>query len=611
MDRTQLIGIILISALVGVWIFFQSGTKVQDVTPAATKSKQASKVLVPTPSQAQIFADSISEQFVVVETDLLRVRLSSKGATVVNWRLKHYQPWYKDQQPQALVDLIQPGAHEFALSFRSASGANVEGTSIPFTFENAASYVKISGDETVTISAVAMAPGGGTIRRHYKFYGNRYHSDTRFDVVGLDSLIPATNRYINVHWSNGIRYNEKSSVDESGNAVVIAAHGKTIEEYELQNFNQREEQLATGNIQFLATRSKYFAVAMRPATGFDGTAYYGGIKYGADNEGTVERYAMRYRLPIKNGSSSHSMQLFAGPMIYDTLKQYGLTEIMNFGWKFIVKPIGEYFMLPLLKLIHSGISNWGIAIILFGIVMKLLLYPLSIGQVQSARKMQLLAPLMNQIREKHKDDQMKQQQETMKLYSEYGINPAGGCLPLLLQMPFLYALYSVLNLNVELRQAAFLPMWLTDLSIPDVILELPFKLPLLGIDKFSGLALLMGATLFVQQRQTITDPRQQAMVYMMPVMFTLMFSSLPSGLNLYYFVFNVLGIAQQEYMKRFSKNQLTLADLKKQPKKEGWLQKKMREAQEIAASQGRTLPGQPKSSQNTAKPSQNKTGKRK
>ena len=301
-----------------------------------------------------------------------------------------------------------------------------------------------------------------------------------------------------------------------------------------------------------------------------------------------------FKLPYRGGSYKQGMTLFVGPMQYDTLATYGLTGIMNFGWKWIVKPIGEFFMLPTLKIIHSGIPNYGIAIILFALLMKALLYPLGITQMKSARKMQLVGPLMNEIREKYKDDNQTQQQEMMKLYSEYGINPAGGCLPLLLQMPFLYALYAVLNLNVELRQASFLPFWLTDLSVPDVILSLPFKLPLFNIDKFSGLALLMGATLFVQQKQAVTDPRQKAMVYLMPVMLTLMFSTLPSGLNLYYFVFNVIAIGQQIYQTKFSKNKLTLADLKKMPKKESWLQKKMSEAQAMAGAQGKSIPGQSK-----------------
>jgi YidC/Oxa1 family membrane protein insertase len=277
-----------------------------------------------------------------------------------------------------------------------------------------------------------------------------------------------------------------------------------------------------------------------------------------------------------------------------------MESTVNLGWKFIVRPIGEYFMLPIINFIYKYIGNFGIAIILFSVLIKILLYPLSIGQLQSAVKMQLLQPEATKIREKYKDSMQEQQKAMMALYSEYGVNPMGGCLPMVLQMPILYALWAVLSAAIDLRQADFV-FWIHDLSIPDVILHLPFKLPLLGIDQFSGLALLMGATLFIQQKMTITDPNQKMMVYLMPFMFTFMFSSFPAGLNLYYFMFNLLGILQQLYITKVSSKNLTLADLKKMPKKESWLQKKMAEAQEIAASQGRTVPGMPKQQTTTDK----------
>jgi len=132
----------------------------------------------------------------------------------------------------------------------------------------------------------------------------------------------------------------------------------------------------------------------------------------------------------------------------------------------------------------------------------------------------------------------------MNLYKEYGVNPAGGCLPLLLQMPILYALYSVFRGAIELRQANFIG-WITDLSIPDVIYRLPYKLPLIGIQNVSGIALLMGITMFFQTKMTTTNPQQKAMVWMMPIMMTLLFNGFPSGLNLYYAVFNILSIGQQ------------------------------------------------------------------
>jgi len=223
------------------------------------------------------------------------------------------------------------------------------------------------------------------------------------------------------------------------------------------------------------------------------------------------------------------------------------------------------------------------------LIMKIILYPLTISQMRSSQRMQLIAPELQKIRDKYKDDPQKMNQEIMKLYSEYGINPMGGCLPLLLQLPILYALWAVLRTAIELRQAPFI-LWISDLSLPDYILTLPISL--LGIKHISGLSVLMGVTLFFQQKLTITDPRQKSMIYIMPILFIFLFSYFPSGLNLYYFTFNLFSILHQIYLNKFSRKKLTLADLKKQPKKEGWFQRKLREAQEIAEAQGRRVPGQ-------------------
>jgi YidC/Oxa1 family membrane protein insertase len=160
------------------------------------------------------------------------------------------------------------------------------------------------------------------------------------------------------------------------------------------------------------------------------------------------------------------------------------------------------------------------------------------------KKMQKLQPLMEELREKYKDDPQKMNQSVMNLYKEYGVNPAGGCLPLLLQMPIMYALYAVFRGAIELRQANFIG-WITDLSVPDIIYHLPFKIPLIGIQDVSGIAVIMGVTMFIQQKMTVKDPRQKSMVWMMPIMMTFLFNGFPSGLNLYYAVFNVLAIGQQ------------------------------------------------------------------
>ena len=179
--------------------------------------------------------------------------------------------------------------------------------------------------------------------------------------------------------------------------------------------------------------------------------------------------------------------------------------------------------------------------------MKIVLNPFTRYQMKSMRKMSEMQPRMNAIKEKYKDEPQKQQQALMRFYKEEKINPAGGCLPLILQLPILYALFGVFNSTIELRQAYF-GLWINDLAIPDVILHLPFKIPLFGINEFSGLALLMGITMFIQQKMTVKDPKQKMMIYIMPIMFTLIFTSLPAGLNLYYFVFNLLSIIEQYFV---------------------------------------------------------------
>lgn len=603
MDRRSLIGIILIAVVIGAWVFYQGTVKTGDVTPEKTAAqlerhdsavaavasdasasplaKDSARSAAPSPVIAM--ADSnVQERMLTIETDLLRVRLSSRGGTIKSWTLKKFRPWYSENDSSAFVDLVQPHMQEYSFWFRTSAGPRVEGKSIDFIWDSSSDTIRLSGSQTATVRAIARTAAGGSIERSYTFAGSKYDVQTSLTLDRMESVISPTNRFVNLEWNKGIRYQEKSTVDESNNAVALVSTNGEVHEMDVSDFNKPLSESASGRIDYVATRSKYFVIAMLPPAGFDGTVYTSGVKYGAPEEGSVEEYGMTYKLPYKGGRQSYDMTLYAGPMQYDTLATYGLTGVMNFGWKWIVKPIGEYFMLPTLRIIHAGIPNYGIAIILFAILMKVLLYPLSIQQMKSAQKMQLVAPIIAQMREKYKDDMQTQQQETMKVYSEYGINPAGGCLPLLLQMPFLYALYAVLNLNVELRQAAFLPFWITDLSVPDVILSLPFKLPLFNIDKFSGLALVMGATLFIQQKQTIQDPRQKAMVYIMPVLLTLMFSTLPSGLNLYYLVFNILGIGQQVYMTKFSRNRLTLDELRKMPKKESWLQKRMADAQNMA-----------------------------
>lgn len=195
--------------------------------------------------------------------------------------------------------------------------------------------------------------------------------------------------------------------------------------------------------------------------------------------------------------------------------------------------------------------------------------------------MQQLQPKIAAMKEQYKDDPQRVQKETMKLYSTYGVNPAGGCLPMLLQMPILIALWSLFNVAIQLRNEPFI-WWIHNLATPDVLFELPFKLPFIGIDQVGGLAVLLGVTMFFQQKMSVKDPSQKALVYIMPVFFTLLFMNFPAGLNLYYFMFNLLSIGQQYYINH-KKGEAELVPVKNPKKKSGGFMQRMMEAAEKQA----------------------------
>jgi YidC/Oxa1 family membrane protein insertase len=543
-----------------------------------------------------------SEKIITIENELVKAKITSRGLSILKWQLKNYDKW--DGAP---TQLIWNNDGELYISFVSMEGAKIDSRELYFELEDDyKDNYRITGEEKLTLSAKVEVSPGKYLRKTITFTGNSYVTTQNIEINNLDELIPS--RGYDYVWSDGLRYQEGNSVDESQSALGMVSQNEDIAEVNTSDDPIEEE--FTGIIDYAAVKIKYFGVAAIPEPGreYDGTVDIFGDHETVKNDGQVEKYGFAYRIPYDGGKKVNTFDIFIGPLEYDIVKSLGLQEMVSLGWRYGIRQIGEYFMLPLFSFIHKYVPNYGVSIIIFAFLIKLLLYPLSIQQMRFASKMKLLQPEMEKLREKYKDDNTKQSQETMKLYSQYGVNPMGGCFPMLLQMPILFALWSVLRNAIDLRQSEFI-WWITDLSTPDKIIDFGFSF--LGISHLSGLALAMGIAMFFQQKLTITDPRQKAMIYMMPVMFTFMFSNFPAGLNLYYFMFNILGISQQIYINKFSRNKLSLADMKKSPKKEGWFQRKMREAQEMAEQQGRSVPGQAgKSYQNKNRGNQRKKKKK-
>lgn len=606
MDRQSTIGFILIGIILMLWLYWNTPTppppQKQTDTTHIQKEKQfeksEQKILDNVQKEEEKDTTFLSiqkpEKIITIETDVAKIELTSKGARIRKYYLKNYETWYyKDYDKNdfynrhvQLVNTQQGG--DFNIIFVTKEGKLVNTSNLDFDLNRTEYFYKISGKESLFLSYIFKTNDNKTIKKNFTFYGNDYAADVDIELENFEDVISSF-RY-DVVWNNGINFTEKNSVDEANhsNASVYAGEEQTI--IDATHDGEKYTKDINGKVDWVAVRNKYFSVILAPKNpSDDGGAYIEGF-HKQNLLGVREYYSISLKVPFRNQKhQKDSFKLYLGPIDYDILKSYGKNfEVIVdfgsfFGLKFIIRPISEYILLPLMQFLHKFIPNYGLVIIVLSIIIKFALHPLTRQSMKSMKKMQLLQPKINEIKEKYKDDPQRIQKETMKLYSTYGINPMGGCLPMLLQMPILIALWSLFNNVIDIRQKPFI-LWIDNLSAPDKIFKLPFKIPLFNIDIISGLALLLGITMFIQQKQSVKDPSQKALIYIMPIMFTLMFMGFPSGLNLYYFMFNLLSIAQQYYINK-KKDDIELVPVANPKKKQGFWARMMEAAEKQAMAQ--------------------------
>ncbi len=637
MDKKTTLAFILIGAILMVWLYLNSPKtaeqkgKSADTTlvssdslkktqpaPAENKSKELkTQTKTAAATQAQP-GDSLKygkyfslppqkERIITIENDLVTLELSSRGASIKKYFLKKYKNWYSEGEDsvkafyKTQVQLINypEGGGGPNLSFVSSDGKAVNTANLDFTADVSKAYYKLTGSDSLAVSFMLKVGENKYIEKKYVFYGDKYSMKCDLLFAGMGNLI--SNNDIDLVWNKGLRFVEENSVDEAiySNASVYYGGENVI--VEASKNGEKVQKEFNGRVGWIAVRDKYFAAIIAPKnpSEVDG-AFVEGEKTAYMNNGERAYYNTRLIIPFTNSDyEKKDFTIYIGPVDYNILKSYGhdFQAVVDFGsflgLRFLVRPIAEYILLPLFNFLHSFIPNYGLVIIIFSLIIKLVLYPLTKSSYQSMKKMQLLQPKITEIKEKYKDDSQKLNKETMKLYSTYGVNPAGGCLPLLLQMPIFVALWGLFKVAIELRQQPFV-WWITDLSRPDIIYKLPFKIPFFGIDMISGLALLMGVATFVQQKMTVKDPKQQALVYVMPIFLTLLFMSFPAGLNLYYFMFNVFSIAQQYYINH-QHDGMELQPVKNPKKSKGFMSKLMDAAEQNAKAQQNAKAKQKKS----------------
>ncbi len=573
MDKQTTIGFVLIALVLILWMFLQAPPpaplpvsqdtamtqrKVPDtaarVEPKVMKDEAPAASGISAGTQSSFFASRSTgrERHIVIKTALYTAELTTRGGLIRTWVLSNYKTW--DHLPVELVEYS--GGGDFSLLFTTSDGKLVNTRDLYFDPDRRiGEVVELGGADSVTVDLVLPIDGGGRIIKRFTFRNNTYAFGV--DLV-LEKCGPVISNFeYEVVWEHGLRYAEGNSVDESNSAAAFAYSGGELTELDAHKPEEPQKRDLAGTTSWVSTRTKYFVMAMIADEGTTQGAYLEGRAAHYPNNGLKETYSVALTMPFRGGplESTH-LTVYLGPLEYDRIKALGrgLEQTMSLGAAWIIRPISEYVMIPMFTFLRSFIPNFGLVIIIFSIIIKIALHPLTRTSMRSMKRMQALTPMMNEIREKYKDNPEKMNQQIMNLYKEYGVNPASGCLPLLLQMPILFALYSVFRSSIELRQAAFI-WWIRDLSIPDTIFHLPFSIPLLGIDQVSGLALAMGATMFIQQLLTPADPRNRSTGYAMSVMMTLLFMSLPSGLNLYYFVFNLLSIGQQLWINKQHANE--------------------------------------------------------
>ncbi len=563
MDRQAIVGFVLIAVVLVVWMTINAPPSAGPGTPMDSSSiaSQVAPSYEPKApveqNEAPIMQDSLGRFFsgasrgqqkvLIIETDLFVAEITTKGGLLRKWDLKEYKTW--DKLPVQLIDFDQGG--DFSLLFNSSDGKLINTHNL---FYRAAfdpwQHVILKGNDSISVDLVLSASNGGRIVKTLTFKNGSYSFDASLKFERMDEVISGFE--YQVVWEHGLRYAEQNSIDESSFAMAYASAGGELAEIDAGGSGEPLKSNISGTTDWVAARNKYFAVAILPRQKKSEGAYLEGTSRKMPDSGLKESYYIGLRMPFRAAEVEQaSFTVFLGPLDFGIIKSYGagLDQIMSLGAAWIIRPISEWVMIPLFQFLRSFIPNYGVVIIIFSLIIKIALHPLSRTSMKSMKRMQALQPMIEEIREKHKEDPQKMNKQIMQLYKDYGVNPAGGCLPLLLQLPILYALWAVFSSAIELRQASFI-WWINDLSIPDIAFTLPFELPIFAVKDMSGLALLMGLTMFIQQKMSVKDPRQKMMVWLMPVFLTLLFNSFPAGLNLYYFVFNLLSIGQQVWINR-------------------------------------------------------------
>lgn len=546
-------------------------------------------------------ASTGEEQFQTLENDLVRVTFSSKGGRIKEVWLKNFSKINTDTAGNDIktkLFLLEDKKNRFGFEipvFGTASG-KVLSSDLYFTPTQTGN----------TISFRADAGNGRYFEQRYTLSPDNYRLDYQLVGYGLESVL--TQKELRLFWENHLDKLERNQTYER---TMASVYFKTADKTDYCSCREDDTQsLGEQPVQWFSHSNQFFNTSII-AQGFTFRQFTGETKMYGDADPDLKLLKTTAVIPFESGSAN--MAIYSGPNEFARLKAFGvsLQDIIPFGAS-IFGAINRWVIHPILDVLSRFIGSQGIVILMLTLLVKLLVYPLTYRMVLSQSKMAALKPRLEDLKKKHGDDQQAMSVETMKLYSEYGVNPLGGCLPILLQMPIWFALYRFFPASIEFRQESFL--WATDLSSYDSIMQLPFELPFGAGAHISLFTLIWVVTTlwytWYSMKQMDASSMQnndqmkimKYMQYTMPVFFMFFFNSFASGLTLYLCFSNILNIGQTLVTKEFlidkEKIAAQLEANKAKPKKQSGfrarLEQAMKEQQRIQEEKNKQVPKKPK-----------------
>lgn len=528
--------------------------------PPALSPAHPDSAVAALPGVAELAPSDQPSARVVVATPLYEIRIDTRGAGIESIHLMKFK-----SVDGGTVDLLPPGD---SWSGHRMLGAVIKGGANELALDKVVFTATVNGaalgddhrvaiGETDSVDVVLQASGGGgLVQRSYRFYGNRY--DFRSTLRASEALLPGAEQ---VAWSfgPGLSATEVNLKDDQSRFRSSVLLGEEFHRKTPGSFGRSNVEEFSGTLNWASLQTKYFMAAIFPPKPVRADVAMSGIK-------SEHRVTQLVAIPatVARGEITSEVRTYVGPLDFKVVESLGvgLEKNVEFGWKFI-RPV-SIGVLWAMNALHHVIPNYGWVIVVISILTKVLFYRLTHKSFKSMKEMQDLQPRLAGLKEKFGSDKRRLSEETMKLYREAGVNPLGGCLPMLLQMPVFIALFNVLSHAIELRGAPWIA-WINDLSQQDILFKLPFTLPLIG-DNFSLLPLLMGGAMWMQSKLGASptgqpgNPMPPGFNTLLPIVFTVLFYKMPSGLVIYWIINTALSVVQQYYIVRDKKPALAVVE---------------------------------------------------